>query len=371
MDELKKIKKISRAAGKLLGNFSKKRVKKPKKAKAEIAAQKKRAKVRAKELSAVRRSEKTIEEMKSKGFQVSEEIEKALKKVREQKRVLSENEWEDWKKKYGSGALKRKATYQVDRVQIAGHGSFYIDSFDTGIKYSEITSDKGLARVVNRLRTTKVPVPDYTKEVTSQGWQPMQMRHVLSHEEGSYLGEIVYLLTGANPATGMVTDFFEIDDSYDPSKPHTLAEHINFKKLPSENEDLVDLILQYSELAYTNRGLWDEYMKKRQKRAGEKILDDMGVDEDTRALLAMILESSQMYSICSREAPPSEAAEQAYAHLTKICEEAQKTSSAIFYRIVAMILADPMYDYDDIVYEFKRMIAELRQGQIIDDTSEG
>lgn len=374
--QVKEVEKIARGIAKLMPRATRS----PKKAsmaqrrknkERNAARTKEKASAQAKQLTKQKRtykkSQDTLAEMRRKGFRVDineKEFDKAASKA------MTDKEWKNWKKKYSSGSLKKKATRHTDRIRVADANKrfIHIDDTETGLHYNELFNEKKLADAVNRMRTVKMPVPDWSKDKTAQGLQPMQMRHVNSNDEASMLSEIVYLLSGEDPVAGMVTDFFTIDADYDEEKPWTLAEHINFLKIPY-SEEIEDVMMRYSELAYTDRGLWEIYMQKRQKRAGQKILDDMKVDETTRAVLSSILESSHMYAIASREAPPSSAAEAAYAHMTQITVEAQKTSQEIFARIVQMIVNES--DYEDIVYEFNQMIEEMRQGQEEVSTSDG
>lgn len=203
------------------------------------------------------------------------------------------------------------------------------------------------------------------KELGSSSYT--EMRHIETLLEYDTISTIVEALTGENPVAGMVNEFFEIDNEWDEDNSPSLGQHIKFKKLPKDFEmydgrTLAQFILdELGQLIYTDRNLFDKYKEKKARQAGERILDELGVDEQDRAILDELLNGNYIWAIAQREAPPSDAAKAAYEHLTEIVIEAQHTAATILAEIIDMIKNGR--DYSEIVLRFDEMIETFKNGQ--------
>ena len=312
------------------------------------------------------RAKKLVDEMQSKGFVVDPKLLEAVNRKLPAKMTQQEaNQFADEIKSAKLKAAKFEATLMLSAGE--PNGLPIVEGVLTDISYKDITSDKNLAKLVNKLTSTKMPVNNAKKAKEKGSSTYTEMRHIETLLEYDTLSTIIEALTGENPVAGMITEWFEIDQDYDEDNSPSLGQHIKFKKLPRDMEmydgrTMAQYILdELGQLIYTDRNLFDKYKEKKARQAGERILNELGVDEQDRATLDELLNGNYIWAISQREAPPSDAAKMAYEHLTEIVVEAQHTAATILAEVVDMIKNGR--DYSEIVLRFEEMITLFKDGQ--------
>lgn len=307
-----------------------------------------------------KKAREKIREMESVGFTVPQ----PLKDLSKRKLPATQQMYEDIKRLLNISQVKRSSYLLIDSIRSGTHPQgMILDDPVRGIDYSVLTDKKRLAKKLNDMRTVKVP-----KRAPNKGEsEDKYFGHVRSALEGADIDNIAQAL-GKETKPGEDNEYFSIDDTWD-GQLFSLAEHITWKQVPVDQfwkddhgekyNEVIESIVRYMGLAYTDRKLYDEFRESVDSQNWERFKkkysdknDD--ADTDTLEMLAYILNSSHLWHIASRYIPPSEAAEIVHDQLVDIVIKASKEGESIMSEIVAMIRAEK--DLEDIREKFDELI---------------
>lgn len=158
-----------------------------------------------------------------------------------------------------------------------------------------------------------------------------------------------------NQWAGLETDTFKIDNEYDPTKPYTLSQHIQFKQVtPTLAKEIMktpfanEAVYEAFEEAAAHRG----YMKNVQKITG---LDPVQIDT-----LESVMNSSSAWTIAKRNAQDSNQVLENWTHLyNKLADSQNDIEDSDFDKIVTMIdnedpLSSIIRSVDDIMTAYMK-----------------
>ena len=306
-----------------------------------------------------KKAREKIREMESIGF----EVPAPYKELANKKISPTQKNLEEMRKLLNVTQVKKAGYFIIDTIRSGSHPQgLVLENPVRGIDYSVLTDKKRLAKKLNQMKSVKVP-----KRAPSDGeGTDKYFGHVKSASEGSDIANIVLAL-GKDAKPGEDNEFFTIDDTWD-GQLYTLSEHITWKEIPVEKfwqedqddryNDVIDYILRYMDLAYTDRELYDEFRKTSDAKRFEKWAEDYAKDnedydfEDLESL-EYILNSSHIWSIASRYYPPSDNVKRVHDEIVNITMQASRTTNDILAEIISMIRAEK--DIEDIKATFEEL----------------
>lgn len=293
-----------------------------------------------------KKAREKIREMESVGFTVPA----PYKELANKKITPSQKNLEEMRKLLNVTQVKKAGYLLIDTIRSGSHPQgLMLENPVRGIDYSVLTDKKRLAKKLNDMKSVRVP-----KRAPSDGeGADKYFGHVKSAQEGSDIANIV-LAIGEEVKQGNDNQYFTIDDTWD-GQLYTLSEHITWKEVPVEKfwqedqgdkyNDVIDYILRYMGLAYTDRELYDEFRKtsdaKRFEKWAKEYLNDNDNDYDFEEMetLEYILSSSHIWNIASKFYK-YEDAKDIHDEIVGITIEASRTTNDILAEIVAMIRAE-------------------------------
>lgn len=200
------------------------------------------------------------------------------------------------KMKIGLNLSRIRSTRTID-IEVVnniknGGASTYTDPINTGIKVT------GLKKTINDILKNSKP----------------------SDRLANDLAVIVMNLSGRTPAPGLETEYFKIDDKFDPSKLYELSKHIKFKKMDPKT---ARIILQNP---FTNEAAYEKFQEDAKHRGYLSNVqanpDLSNISEATLVELEAIMNSSAAWHIAKRNAHDSEQTKENWTKLyNKLDEE--------------------------------------------------
>ena len=308
-----------------------------------------------------KKAREKIREMESVGFTVPA----PYKELANKKISPTQKNLEEMRKLLNVTQVKKAGYLLIDTIRSGSHPQgLVLENPVRGIDYSVLTDKKRLAKKLNDMKSVRVP-----KRAPSESeGADKYFAHVKSAQEGSDISNIILAL-GEEVKKGNDNEYFTIDDSWD-GQLYTLSEHITWKQIPVEKfwqedqgdkyNDVIDYILRYMGLAYTDRELYDEFRKtsdaKKFEKWAEDYIKDKDYDFEDLETLEYILNSSHIWNIASRYFPPSENVKRVHDEIVKITMEASRTTSDILAEIISLIRAEK--DLEDIKATFETRVED-------------
>ena len=183
--------------------------------------------------------------------------------------------------------IKKHAYMRVDNVLVAG-----VTRPVTAI--SDITAydiEKHPLQTVNKMLHQEVTNPDtgVTKTIYSHATEPTI---------AALLDKFGYDLYDLQP--GYDTDYFRIDETYNPKHPEDIQKHITFKNV-NTNEDIAPVISKLAHTPYTDKSVYEAYRETvDEKKWKANIKGTVIYDDQMTEDLQYLLNNSQAWQVAQK-----------------------------------------------------------------------
>lgn len=281
------------------------------------------------------------------------------------KNIKTEEDYERFKKQWSKRPLENKLhlTVTTMKTPIVPDGRRLSEPVMTDITVHDLSTEKGAARVVNKLLDTKVAVRVHIKDDDkNKGKSMIKMRHVSTEMEAASLEIIANIMTGAaDIATAdWENEYYKISADWDDAEHnYQLGQYIRFKKI-KVNEDILEEIINLAQLPFTNKQMYKEY---RQTQV-DKYKKLSGLDDDTIAKMATLFNDDMLWKICARDVEPSSDIAKVHDEIYDSMMKLRDLSIDLFDDVAKMIENnEDAYDIRDKIDDF---IRQARQTQGVD-----